>query len=81
MLQPRAGDHLPLRTFEDRELDSAPVRRQADPLLGILGALADLPNGWRALAQVWSYWGRLRVDWARDTSVLRSSGHWTRSGA
>src|SRR5579859_2298478 len=52
-LKLRAGDHLPLRTFEDRELDSAPSDgAQVDPLLAILGALADLPNGWRALAQL-----------------------------
>ena len=51
-LQLRAGDHLPLRTFEDRELDSAGEGVQVDPLLAILGALADLPKGWRALTQL-----------------------------
>ncbi len=50
--QLRAGDHLPLRTFDDRELDSAGEGAQVDPLLSILGALADLPRGWIALAQV-----------------------------
>src|SRR6266852_4932397 len=51
-LQLRAGDHLPLRTFDDRELDSGGDGAQVDPLLAILGALADLPKGWRALTQI-----------------------------
>jgi hypothetical protein len=51
-LQLRAGDHLPLRTFDDRELDSGGEGGQVDPLLAILGALADLPKGWRALVQL-----------------------------
>jgi hypothetical protein len=51
-LRLRAGDHLPLRTFDDRELDTHGDSVQSDPLLGILGALADLPRGWRALCQL-----------------------------
>ena len=51
-LRLRAGDHLPLRTFDDRELDAGARSAQVDPLLAILGALADLPGGWRALAQL-----------------------------
>ncbi|MGI9149244.1 MAG: hypothetical protein ACR2IK_22305, partial [Chloroflexota bacterium] len=51
-LRLRAGEHLPLRTFDDRELDSGGEGAQADPLLAILGALADLPAGWRALSQL-----------------------------
>ena len=43
-LQLRAGDHLPLRTLEDRDLDERTGSAQADPLLGLLGALADLPG-------------------------------------
>jgi hypothetical protein len=46
-----APQYLPLRIFHDA--DVAPARTpQADPVLGILGALNDLPQGWRALAQV-----------------------------
>src|SRR5205814_29447 len=33
----RAGEHLPLRTFDDRELDARGTSAQSDPLLGILG--------------------------------------------
>jgi hypothetical protein len=39
----RNPPYLPLRTFKDDE---------ADPVLGILGALGDLPVGWRGLAQL-----------------------------
>jgi hypothetical protein len=48
----RAGDHLPLRTFLDRDLDSDQGPAQTDPILGVLGALDDLPPGWRALSQL-----------------------------
>ena len=48
----RVGDHLPIRTFQDRDLDSDAGAAQADPVLGVLGALDDLPSGWRALSQV-----------------------------
>jgi len=51
-LRLRAGHHLPLRTFDDRELDAHGDSVQSDPLLGILGALADLPGGWRAISQL-----------------------------
>jgi len=33
----RRGVYLPLRTFDDREVDTAGTSIQADPLLGILG--------------------------------------------
>ncbi|HZU12201.1 MAG TPA: hypothetical protein VFB58_05115 [Chloroflexota bacterium] len=47
----RAPAYLPLRTFSDEDVDA--VRRaQADPVLGILAALHDLPEGWRALSQL-----------------------------
>ncbi len=47
----RGPQYLPLRTFRDADVDA--VRNaQADPVLGILGALGDLPAGWRALAQL-----------------------------
>jgi hypothetical protein len=52
ILRLRTGEHRPLRTFDDRELDSHGDSVQSDPLLGILGALADLPAGWRALCQL-----------------------------
>jgi hypothetical protein len=52
ILRLRAGHHLPLRTFDDRELDAHGDSVQSDPLLAILGALADLPRGWRALSQL-----------------------------
>ena len=51
-LRLHAGDHLPLRTFEDRELDAHGDSAQSDPVLGILGALTDLPRAWRALCQL-----------------------------
>ena len=63
-LRLRAGDHLPLRIFDDRELDSHGDSVQVDPLLGILGALADLPTGWRALCQLIVLAPAPR-DWAR----------------
>src|SRR5690606_20463929 len=47
----RAPAYLPLRTFHDAELD-AERNAQADPVLGILGALGDLPPDWRVLAQL-----------------------------
>ena len=46
-----APAYLPLRTFRDAEVDAA-RDAQADPVLGLLGALDDLPEGWRALAQL-----------------------------
>src|SRR5262249_55381483 len=48
----RDGDHLPIRTFHDRELDADSGAAQVDPVLGILRALDDLPIGWRALSQL-----------------------------
>jgi hypothetical protein len=63
-LRSRAGNHLPLRTFDDRELDAHGDSVQSDPLLGILSALADLPRGWRALCQLVVLAPAPR-DWAR----------------
>ena len=63
VLAPRGPAYLPLRTFRDPEVDAA-RDAQADPVLGLLGALDDLPDGWRALAQL-----VLRpapADWCRD---------------
>lgn len=64
MLQPRRGKHLPLRTFIDRDLDGRSGSAQADPLLGVLSALVDLPSAWRALVQV-VVAGPAPVDWTR----------------
>ncbi len=47
----RRPAYLPLRTFRDADVDAA-RDAQADPVLGILGALGDLPSGWRGLAQL-----------------------------
>ncbi|HVA86417.1 MAG TPA: DUF87 domain-containing protein, partial [Candidatus Saccharimonadales bacterium] len=47
----RAPSYLPLRTFRDPDIAAEPAA-QADPVLGILGALGDLPDGWRALIQL-----------------------------
>src|SRR5205823_10650262 len=63
-LRLRIGAHLPLRTFEDRELDATATSAQGDPLLGVLGAMANLPAGWRIITQL----VMLRpapADWAR----------------
>lgn len=48
----REGEHLPIRTFHDRDLDADSGATQVDPVLGVLRALDNLPAGWRALNQV-----------------------------
>ena len=50
-LELRAAAYLPIRTFTDLEIDAL-RSAQADPILSILGGLADLPAGWRALSQL-----------------------------
>ena len=50
-LRLRAPAYLPLRTFSDVDVDGERAA-QADPLLGILGGLGDLPAGWRGLSQL-----------------------------
>jgi hypothetical protein len=47
----RGPGYLPLRTFRDNDV-AADRAAQADPILGILGALSDLPPGWRSLCQL-----------------------------
>src|SRR5581483_7100125 len=51
----RQPEYLPVRTFSDTELGASergPSSLQADPVLGILGAMQGLPDGWRALSQL-----------------------------
>src|SRR5262245_9680283 len=50
----RGPAYLPLRTFAEPDVaaDRARHAAQADPVLGLLGALGTLPDGWRALAQL-----------------------------
>jgi hypothetical protein len=50
-LELRAANYLPIRTFTDLEIDAL-RSAQTDPVLGILGGLSDLPEGWRALSQL-----------------------------
>src|SRR5919206_910515 len=66
-LELRAAAYLPIRTLDagadGLELDPARAT-QADPVLGILSALGELPEGWRAVSQL-----VLRPaadDWCRD---------------
>src|SRR5215472_4439820 len=47
----RGAAYLPIRTFTDLDLDGERAA-QADPVLGILCALGDLPAGWRGLSQL-----------------------------
>jgi hypothetical protein len=47
----RDAPYLPLRPFPDLAVDDE-RSAQADPILGILGALGRLPPGWRALSQL-----------------------------
>ena len=51
LLRLRHPENLPLGILRDQELiaDRAP---QADPLLGVLAALAGVPWGWRAVVQL-----------------------------
>ncbi|HEV7662381.1 MAG TPA: type IV secretory system conjugative DNA transfer family protein, partial [Chloroflexota bacterium] len=50
-LELRAAVYLPIRTFTDIDVDGERAA-QADPVLGVLTALGDLPEGWRALSQL-----------------------------
>jgi hypothetical protein len=47
----RSPAYLPLRTFTDLDVDGERAA-QADPVLGIISALGDLPPGWRGLSQL-----------------------------
>src|SRR5438067_4350583 len=62
-LELRAAAFLPIRTFTDLDLDGERAA-QADPVLGILSALGDLPSGWRGLSQL--VLQSAPEDWCRD---------------
>jgi hypothetical protein len=51
-LRLRRPEYLPLRTFQDRDLDADAGPAQTDPVLGILMGLGDLAGAWRAVAQL-----------------------------
>jgi hypothetical protein len=59
----RGRGYLPLRTFTDLDVAAHPAA-QADPVLGVLGALGSLPSGWRSLSQL--VLAPAPEDWARD---------------
>ena len=63
----RGPAYLPLRTFTDLDVDGERAA-QADPLLGILSALGDLPNGWRGLSQL--VLPPAEENWCRDYQRL-----------
>jgi uncharacterized protein DUF87 len=62
-LELRAAAYLPIRTFTDLDVDGERAA-QADPVLGILSALGDLPSGWRGLSQL--VLQSAPEDWCRD---------------
>src|SRR5215471_15371415 len=66
-LELRAPAYLPLRTFTDLDVDGE-RSAQADPLLGVLTALGDLPAGWRGLSQL--VLQRAPEDWCRGYQRL-----------
>lgn len=59
----RGPQYLPLRIFRDPEVEAG-RSAQADPVLGILGALDDLPDRWRGIAQL--ILQPAPDDWCRD---------------
>src|SRR6266571_1657029 len=71
ILELRAAEYLPIRTFSDLDVDGERAA-QADPVLGILSALGDLPAGWRGLSQL--VLQSAPEDWCRDY-VRRSVQH------
>jgi hypothetical protein len=66
-LELRAPAYLPLRTFTDLDVDGERAA-QADPMLGIVSALGNLPVGWRGLSQLVVQ--RAAEDWCRDYQRL-----------
>jgi hypothetical protein len=65
------AEYLPLRVPRDVDI-AADRSAQADPLLGVLAALGELPVGWRALAQL--VLRPAAADWARP-HLRRSLEH------
>jgi hypothetical protein len=59
----RAAAYLPIRSFTDLDVDGERAA-QADPVLGILSALGDLPPGRRGLSQL--VLQPAPEDWCRD---------------
>jgi hypothetical protein len=62
-LELRGPLYLPIRILDDAEVD-ANRAAQADPLLGVLSAIGDLPSGWRAVRQL--ALEPAPEDWCRD---------------
>src|SRR5262249_2075560 len=48
----RTGGHLPIRMFQDRDLDAEAGSSQTDPLLGVLGTMQGMPRGWRMVSKL-----------------------------
>src|ERR1700716_4278844 len=59
----KAAAYLPIKTFTDLDVDGERAA-QADPVLGVLSALGDLPHGWRGLSQL--ILEPAPEDWCRD---------------
>jgi hypothetical protein len=64
VMELRAGEHLPIRTFQDRDLDADAGAAQTDPLLGVLGTMQGVPPGWRMVSQL-ALLGHASANWAR----------------
>jgi hypothetical protein len=60
----RAGDYLPIRIFQDRDLDADAGSAQTDPVLGVLGTMWGLSAGWRMVSQL-AVVEPAQPDWAR----------------
>lgn len=52
VMELRAAEYLPIRTFQDCDLDADAGAAQTDPLLGVLGTMHGLPPGWRVVSQL-----------------------------
>lgn len=63
VLDLRAPNYLPIRSFTDLDLDGERAA-QADPVLGILTAFGALPEEWRGLCQI--VLARVPENWSRQ---------------
>jgi hypothetical protein len=52
LMELRAGEYLPIRTFQDRDVDADAGAAQTDPLLGVLSTMQGLSPGWRMVSQL-----------------------------